>query len=242
MEAVIIAAGQGTRLSAVSESKPLTPIAGTPLIERIITAAAEAGITGFVVVTGYNAAPLERFLAALGARLGVPVRTVRNEDWRRENGLSVLCARGHVAEPFLLMMADHLCDAATMRLMAAHPVAAGEVALAVDRRIVGHPLVDMDDVTRVLESDGRIVSIGKAIPEHNAFDTGLFLCTDGLFAAIEESARSGDCSLSGGMRLLAGRGAARTMDIGESFWLDVDDEAALAKAERHHGVAAGGRV
>ena len=33
MDAVIIAAGYGSRLASLSPSKPLTPVAGIPLIE-----------------------------------------------------------------------------------------------------------------------------------------------------------------------------------------------------------------
>jgi choline kinase len=239
MQAVIIAAGQGTRLSAVSDSKPLTPVAGIPLIERIVATAAAAGISDFLVVTGYNSGKIEEFLPGLAGRLNVSLATIHNTEWEKANGLSVLAARGQVADPFLLTMSDHLFDPETMRRMAAFPIAAGETVLAIDRRVEGNPLVDMDDVTRVLEENGRIIAIGKHLPAHNAFDTGLFLCTFGLFEAIEESAASGDCSLSGGMRLLAGRGMAKVMDIGDAFWLDVDDEAALAKAERHVAAAGG---
>jgi 1L-myo-inositol 1-phosphate cytidylyltransferase len=238
MQAVIIAAGQGTRLSAVSDSKPLTPVAGVPLVERIVATAFGAGVDRFVVVTGYNSGKIGEFLPALASRLSVAITTVHNPEWEKANGLSVLRARGYVEDPFLLMMADHLFDGATMRRMSALPIAPGETVLAVDRRIENHPLVDMDDVTRVKTQDGRIVSIGKSLPSFDCFDTGLFLCTSGLFSAIEESAAAMDCSLSGGMRLLAARGAARVFDIGDAFWLDVDDEAALAKAERH--VAAAG--
>ena len=42
---LIIAAGHGSRLRDVSPSKPLTPVAGVPLIERVIRAAAEGGAT-----------------------------------------------------------------------------------------------------------------------------------------------------------------------------------------------------
>ena len=43
MHALIVAAGFGSRLRAVSPSKPLTPVAGVPLIERVILAAQAGG-------------------------------------------------------------------------------------------------------------------------------------------------------------------------------------------------------
>ena len=45
MNCLIIAAGHGSRLREISPSKPLTPVAGMPLIEQVIRAAAAGGAT-----------------------------------------------------------------------------------------------------------------------------------------------------------------------------------------------------
>ncbi len=47
MKCLIIAAGKGSRLQQRGESKPLIPILGIPLIERVIHAAMEAGAEEF---------------------------------------------------------------------------------------------------------------------------------------------------------------------------------------------------
>ena len=39
-------------------------------------------------------------------------------------------------------------------------------------------------------------------------------------------------SMTGAMRMLASEGAALTVDCGDLVWIDVDDQAALDKAER----------
>lgn len=53
--AVLLAAGRGTRLGALTRStpKPMLEIAGAPLIAHLVGALAEAGIHDFVIVTGY---------------------------------------------------------------------------------------------------------------------------------------------------------------------------------------------
>jgi 1L-myo-inositol 1-phosphate cytidylyltransferase len=43
VKCLIIAAGQGTRLKTKGEVKPLVPLLGVPLIERIIRSAVEGG-------------------------------------------------------------------------------------------------------------------------------------------------------------------------------------------------------
>ncbi len=54
MQGLIIAAGQGSRLRQQGDSKPLVPLLGIPLIERVIRAAREAGADAFYVVIGYQ--------------------------------------------------------------------------------------------------------------------------------------------------------------------------------------------
>jgi 1L-myo-inositol 1-phosphate cytidylyltransferase len=228
---LIIAAGMGSRMAGLTDSKPLLPVGPRPLIEWVMSGAQRAGVSDFVVVTGYNEAKLRARVKAAAAASGWPVRFVHNDRWREPNGLSVQAAAALVDGPFFLLMSDHLFDPGILELLAAQPLAAGEAMLAVDTRVQANPWVDMDDVTRVRCGAGFVQAIGKGLAEYNAFDTGIFRCTPGLFAALAESGRRGDFSLSGGMRVLAETKQAKALAIGDRFWLDVDDEAALRKAE-----------
>lgn len=228
---VIIAAGRGSRLAGRAPSKPLLRVGGKPLIDRAIDAARQAGVRRFVVVTGYAGDEVERHLAAKAAADAIAIETVRNDEWEKENGLSVLKAKGRAGQRFLLTMADHIVDPRLLEGLGAQPIGDDEVILAVDPRTEAPPHVDLDDVTRVREENGRIAAIGKGIPGFNAFDTGVFLCTPALFAALEASQLGGDFTLSGGIRALAANGKARIWKTGDLFWIDVDDERALEKAE-----------
>ena len=230
MNCLIIAAGHGSRLRDISPSKPLTPVAGVPLIEHVARAAAAGGARAFTVVTGHEAGRLEAFLAELSLRLGLPVATVRIADWDRPNGHSVLAGAAAIQGDYLLAMSDHLFDPAIVRLLLGAPAAA--LTLAVDRNLA-NPLLDMDDATKVaLGPDGAILRIGKTLERFDAIDTGLFRATPALAEAIEAAVAEGAAgSLSDGVQRLAGQGKAMTVEIGGARWLDVDDPAALAKAE-----------
>jgi 1L-myo-inositol 1-phosphate cytidylyltransferase len=233
MDCLIIAAGMGSRLSKIGASKPLVPVRGVPLIERVIITALQAGIRNFTIVTGHRAEPLETYLKSSAVRFSANLTFCHNPRFEAPNALSVLAARGHIRPPFLLTMCDHLFDPGIISDLARQRLADGEVVLAVDGRL-GNPMVDMDDVTRVLEKDGLIRNIGKGIRAYNAFDTGLFLASEGLFEAIEEARSVGsEVNISAAMMRLVARDKARTFDIGERFWIDVDDPAALKKAESH---------
>jgi 1L-myo-inositol 1-phosphate cytidylyltransferase len=234
---LIIAAGRGSRLASRAPSKPLLEVGGRVLIDRAIDAARAAGARQFVVVTGYAGEAVEAHLRARALAEGLAIATVRNDEWEKENGLSVLRAKGLVGGRFLLIMSDHIFDPGLLDGLRRQAIAPDEVILAVDRRTKAHPFVDMDDVTKVRDEDGRIAAIGKKLDDYNAFDTGAFLCTPAVFEALESSQKAGDYSLSGGIKVLAAGGKARTWDAGRSFWLDVDDAPALAKAEE--AVAAG---
>lgn len=231
MKCLIIAAGKGSRLQLRGDSKPLIQVFGVPIIERVIRSVAKGGVSEFVVVTGYQHAQVDPFLADLSERLEVPITTALNMDWEKENGISVLKAKDHLQEPFLLSMADHIFDPETVRAIMDHPLGEGEIALMVDRNLENES-VNMDDVTRVKIEDGKIVDLGKGLEDYNAFDTGIFKCTPALFDAIEKSSsENGDTSLSGGVRILASEGRVHAVDFKGRFWVDVDDPAAIREAE-----------
>ncbi len=230
MNCLIVAAGMGGRLRQRGQSKPLVPVNGVRLLERVITRARSAGVERFFVVSGYRGEELRAALDIFSAREAIPIVHVSNHEWQRGNGVSVLKARPFLDGPFLLTMCDHLVDPAILRDLIAAPLEPDTVTLAVDFNVAGS-INDLDDVTRVMCSNGRIVHIGKIIREFNAIDTGVFLCTPVIFDALEVSQAAGDDSISGAMNVLAREGRARVFDIQGRLWLDVDDPATLDKAE-----------
>jgi len=236
MDALIIAAGFGSRLLDISPSKPLTPVAGIPLIELGVRQAQASGVARVVVVTGHEAARVEAFLPGLAARIGMEIVATRCSDWSLPNGHSVMAGAALIAGDYLLMMADHIFAAPILRRLASVGDDTRGVTLAVDRRVTS-PLIDPDDATWVkMTSDGRIRAIGKTIKSYDAVDCGAFLATPELAQAIAAAIATGKPgSLSDGMQLLADAGRAATMDIGEdeyeAWWMDVDDPRAHAIAE-----------
>lgn len=226
-QAIILAAGAGSRLRGVAPSKPLCPVAGRPLIDHALDRLAAAGIGRAIVVTGYEADAVEAHLAAADRGAGFAVDVVRSPDWRRPNGVSALAAAEAAGgRDSLLLMADHLVDPALYRLLAAAGAGNG-LRLGVDRRL-DHPWIDLDDVTRVRTEGDRIVAIGKHLDSYDAFDTGVFAVGPALFDAL---AGLPDPSLSEAVGRLAGAGRAEAVDIGAIDWIDVDDPRALAMAE-----------
>lgn len=232
MDAVIIAAGYGSRLASLSPSKPLTPVCGVPLIEIGIRQAAAAGVTRVVVVTGHKADAVEAFLQELAQRVDVEIEPVRVSDWSKPNGYSVMAGASRCAGDYLLMMADHMFESAILAALLNVGNDTRDVTLAIDRQTES-PLIDPDDATWVkIDANGFITAIGKTIPNWDAVDCGAFLATPRLAEAIAAAIASGKSgSLSDGMQWLADRGRAATCEIAGAWWMDVDDPRAHALAE-----------
>jgi CDP-L-myo-inositol myo-inositolphosphotransferase len=233
VKCLIIAAGEGSRLSNRGDSKPLVILLGLSLIERVILTAHKSGFSEFYVVTGYNAQKVGPFLDKVSRDRDIKITNISNEKWEKGNGLSVLKAKKVLNENFILLMTDHIFDQNILKELKREKIKGGEVMLAVDHKNNSNNLVDIDDVTKVCVNNGKAVDIGKYIPKYNAYDTGIFLCSPAIFNAIETSiSTSNDNSLTGGVKILAEKGKVKTFDIKDYYWIDIDDEKAFRRAEK----------
>lgn len=230
-QCLILAAGNGTRLRSVSSGlpKPLVQFRGKPLLENVILSAQQAGVDQFVIVVGYRSDSIRHWFESSRWAGRVSVTWVENPEYHKHNGISALKARDQIHGNFLLLMADHVFEPETARVLMAQPLAPGEVILAVDPNI--DRVFDLADATKVRREGNLIVDIGKEIANYDALDTGMFLCSPVLFERLESATRDGNCSLSDGMRKLARERSLRALEIGEANWQDVDTPEALAHAE-----------
>lgn len=229
-DCLILAAGNGSRIASVSGGgpKPLVPLRGVPLLEHVIGASQEAGITKFVIVVGYRAELIRRWLSARPFE-GISVTLVENSDYHRANGVSALAARKELRNPFLLLMSDHIFEPRTARALLRQSLGEDEVILGVDHKV--ESVFDLDDATKVRCERNQIVDIGKDLAPFDALDTGMFLCRPSIFDTLQSAKRNGDCSLSDGMRRLARERKLRAFDIGTAHWHDVDSPEALTHAD-----------
>ena len=216
MKCLILASGQGLRLKTNGDSKPLIPLLGMPLIERAILTANKAGLTDFYVVIGYEGEKVKEHLEKFSKARNISITSINNDEWKRENGISVLKAKSFIRGNFILLMSDHIFDESILIKLKDQKIADDEIMLAVDYNLKDNKFVDVNDATKVNVQNNNIENIGKNIKEYNAYDTGIFFCSPAIFNAIEESSNKGDSSLSGGIRILAGKKKAKTFDIKNS--------------------------
>lgn len=230
MEALIIAAGEGTRLNTYFSPKPLIPIFGLSMIEHVILRAKLAGIKRFKIVVGYKAKRIMRKIGG-GDKYGVHIDYIYNPEWEKGNGISVHKAKDCFNEKFILLMSDHLFDEAILRKLQQVPSEKDCCVLCVDKKINGDHL-NVKDATKVWVEEKRIKKIGKELDHFNAVDTGIFLCSPVIFDALEKSISQGEYSLSAGNQVLSTRGKLKALDTSDLFWIDVDDKETLQKAKK----------
>lgn len=231
MKALIIAAGNGTRLQpyAKGRHKSLLPLLGLKIIERVILAAKETGISEFVIAIGYEGKSIKALLRD-GEKYGVSISYVENKDWEKANGISVLKAKRFFTEHFVLLMSDHIFSSNTLRRIQRLHLKADESVLAVDKNLSS--VNDVGDTTKVVVKDNRVVSLNKNLSDYNGFDTGMFVCSPSIFKALERSTRQNKNSLSDGMRILVKERKLRAFNIQGNFWADCDTYKDLKFAEK----------
>ena len=229
-EAVILMAGSGSRLRGDDKTflKPLVPILGRPLISYTVDALVRAGIKKINAVVGFEG---ERLSAAVMQLIpsGIEFCAIKNPEWEKLNGISLLAARDRVAAPFLLTMTDHLFDDAIIDLLL-NSADRGFLNVAVDRKI--DSIFDLDDAMKLQTRGDRVVAIGKNLRAYDAIDTGLFVCPLEIFKYFGRAKQHDDCSLADGVRLMAEEKKVRAVDIGGAWWQDVDTPEMLQRAEK----------
>ena len=154
MIGVILAAGMAKRLRPLTDTMPkcLLKVGGRTLLERTVEAMRQAGITEFVVVTGYRGDMIRDFLTAYDESLSFTF--LHNADYEHNNNIYSLWMAGEVVrgKDFLLMDSDIFCDPAAVVRIAQEP----ESALAVNRHECGE-----EEMKVVVDSDMRITEISK---------------------------------------------------------------------------------
>ena len=166
MIGVILAAGMAKRLRPLTDTKPkcLLKVGERTLLERTVDAMAAAGITEFVVVTGYLGHMIREFLENLDnlGSLGKPkFHFLDNVDYAHNNNIYSLWMAGQVVrgQEFLLMDSDILCDPAAVLRIASEK----EAALAVNRHELGE-----EEMKVVVDQQMRITEISKTCRPEDA--------------------------------------------------------------------------
>ncbi len=121
MKAIVLAAGQGTRMRPLSATvpKPMLPVAGQPLVAHTLDAAIDAGAEELILVVGYEADVIRTQFGT--SRQGVPINYAVQHE-RNGTAGAVAATRQYLEGPFAVLNGDTLYDPETInRLFSSGP-------------------------------------------------------------------------------------------------------------------------
>jgi choline kinase len=227
MEAIVIAAGQGTRLAATTGDSPKTllPFGGGTVLSTLVANLRHIGVRRIRLVVGCRK---EQIIACARGWKGVTIH--ENERWQGGNGLSVLAALpDRVPEGgILLSMSDHLVPPRALAAMARD--GSPHALLLTDRRV--DRVFDLADATKLRLDGRRILAIGKELDPFDAIDCGIFRVTEAMRLALEANAREGRESITAAVQSLIRENTIEAVAIPEDCdWIDIDTPEAYAHAQ-----------
>jgi choline kinase len=225
MKAIILSAGQGSRLGHMVDDRPkcLIDFNGRSLLDRQLDTLEACGVHEAVVVTGFHDELVEQ---AIAGRSGGPrARTVFNPFYKvADNTGSLFMAREELAGDCLVWNGDTLVSRELMRRVVANDRSG--ICVTIDRK----DSYDDDDM-KVVEEDGRLKAIGKRLPTGtvNAESIGLLAFRAGgaeqFREAIDRAIRTPEGTTIWYLRVIhhiAQAADVWTLDINGEEWGEVD--------------------
>jgi choline kinase len=225
MKAIILSAGQGSRLGHLVDDRPkcLIDFSGRTLLDRQLDTLEANGVHEAVVVTGFHDELIEQ---AIAARTGGPnVRTIYNPFYKvADNTGSLFMAKHELAGDCLVWNGDTLVSNSLMARVVANTQSG--ICVTIDRKDDGYD----DDDMKVVEESGRLKAIGKRIAEGvNAESIGLLAFRAGgaeqFREAIERAIRTPEGTTIWYLRVIhqvAQTADVWTLDIKGEEWGEVD--------------------
>lgn len=238
MEAIIFAAGLGTRLRPLTDRRPkaVIEVGGVPVIERVARQLVDAGADRLVVNT--HAFP-EQVHAALAAMKGVEILFSHEADAPLETGGGLLHAAPllHADAPIFLHNADVLTDLPLRELYDAHRRSGALATLAVQDRLTSRRLL-FDD-TGLCGREDADAGIHMLVREPTSEPRSLAFCgvhvIDGALPR-RVPPRQGAFSIVELYLQLAADGEPLNPFGADGYrWIDIGSPARLAQAEALFG-------
>jgi dTDP-glucose pyrophosphorylase len=231
--AVLLAAGRGTRMRELTDDlpKPMIQVRGKPILLHIIEGLREAGIARFLIVVGYRADVVREFFGD-GRCFGTHIEYV-TQVVQDGTGRVVDLARDFAgSEAFVLSYGDILVNPANYKRLAA-PAADQEALISVKRN---------EDVSK-----GGAVFVNERFeltdlrekpkpgePTSPWYNAGIYTFRRSIFdftARLERSPR-GEYELTDAIRALAQSGRKVQAIELDGDWADVRDPEVLAALNR----------
>lgn len=165
MKAIVLAAGVGSRLRPLTDSRPkcLVEVGGRPIIDWQLSAYEAVGIAEVTVVAGYMAERIQEFCSARSYRGRLQVLV--NDRYQTTNNLFSLAQALEVTDcPAFISNADVVFDAEVVRGMVG-----SESPDLIAVEVGGYN----EESMKIVVDDGHVRAIAKTIGRAEAFGTSI---------------------------------------------------------------------
>ena len=237
MQAVVLAAGEGTRLRPLTEDKPkgMVEVEGKPILTHCLEQLVELGADEFVIVVGYLK---EEIISHYGDEFeGIPITYTHQ---REQNGLAhaLLTAEDHVDDDFMLMLGDNIFRANLEDVVRRQREDRADAAFLVEEvpfeeanRYGVCKTNEFGEVTEVVEKPED--------PPSNLVMTGFYTFTPAIFHAchLVQPSNRGEYEISEAIDLLIRSGRVIDAIRMEGWRIDVGYPEDRDEAERRLGEA-----
>ncbi len=228
MRAILLSAGQGKRLLPLTASRPkclLEVSDDRSVLDFQLESLARCGIEHTTVLVGFGAEHVEHSIAE--SHFGeMDVVTLYNPFYAVTDNLATCwIARVAMTDDFILLNGDTVFEDDLLRRVLEAPQA--PIAVTVDRK----PEYDADDMKVTLDTDGRLLAIGKQLPLHTVDGesigllrfqaTGVQTYRDALDLAMYQPESLSNWYLSV-VNELAQKIAVHTVSIEGLWWSEID--------------------
>jgi len=213
VKAIILAAGEGSRMRPLTYTRPkvMLPIANKPILEHLLIEAREAGIKEFIFIVGYHDEQVRDYFGN-GDKWGV---NIGYSTQRRQLGTAdaLKMVKGLVDKNFLMINGDIIVSRKDIGELSSKINNTLSVVEVEDTRDLGIVEVSGDNIAHIYEKVERPVS-------HKA-NAGLYLFTPAIFGAIAQTSKSprGEYEITDSIQLMIDKGHhVSYQEI--SYWLD----------------------
>lgn len=211
MKAVILAAGDGTRLRPLTETRPkaMLNVAGRPILHHLLLEAKKAGITNAVIVVRQMKEKIIEYFSKEGNGTGVMLKFVEQGE-EAGTGAALLAARGELKDTFVVLAGDIVTEASVIRsVIESHE---GGITLALKKVPNPHSY-------GVVELSNGKVSLFEEKPRHPKSDLvnlSIYCMEPTVFGDLQGAGKSerGEYEL---VSVLVGAKGV----LAEGFWKDV---------------------
>jgi len=232
MEAVILAAGVGSRLRPLTDRRPkcLVEVGYKSILQWQIEAYRSIGVDKVIVVAGYRSEQVQSLCSRLD--LSGLIQVVENREYATTNNMfSFALALKEVSGPCFVSNGDVVFDHEILHLMICDPY---PDLIAIQRNTYN------EESMKVIVRDGYIRSISKTIGADESYGVSIDVYKFGVqtLKALEQSIQRfltrGERNLwtEAAINDVAPRCQIRPFDIGTLRWVEIDNHDDLALANR----------